>query len=236
MSTLDSPPEHIRKAFRDFLISRGSIHGLDEELKRSTFYLETLEDFISQQEAKEFEKLKAQSTHLAEEDKAEFWSYYYPVHWDEIFRSNLRSSFLISLMATTENYLNEVCRDAGIIARAPIKLSDLRGTVLEKVPLFLEKFAGFKQPTPVLWRKLSRIYDIRNVFIHSGGFIGAYQHQVRVRQFIKTSGGVTETNDFLTLKREFGLSALHVVRELSEAIAGEMKALRQRIEQEEGKK
>jgi hypothetical protein len=224
--------------FREYLISNGGISSYTqrEELKRLKFYLETFEHFISQQESSEIVALEADSAHLNEEDKSEFWSWYYPVHWDEIFRTNLRSSFLISLMSLTESHLTEVCRDVAIIARTPITISDLRGSLLEKARLFLERFASFKQPTPDLWSRMFRIYDIRNVFVHNGGYLPASNHEARVRHFIRASSGVAETNGSLTLKKEFCPFVLDVVTKLSEAISAELVALRRRTQLFESRK
>jgi hypothetical protein len=239
MPSLGPPPDHIRDAFRDYLIHHGGTAGLSglgraEEIKRFKFYLDTFEDFVSRQESEEIASLEAHAAQLSEEGRSEFWSWYYPVHWDEIFRTNLRSSFLVSLVSLIESQLIQVSRDAAVIARTPIQVSDLKGSLLERARLFLEKFAAFQQPTDNVWAKLSQIYDIRNVFVHHAGFLPAYNHEKRTRQFIQSSDMLTETNGSLNLKREFCIYALAVAQEFLDAIGSESSALCSRVQKFEG--
>ena len=239
MPNFGPPPDHIQDAFRDHLIRHGGATGLarlgyTEEVNRFKFYLDTLENFISQQESDEIVALEADAAHLTDDARDEFWSWYYPVHWDEIFRTNLRSSFLVSLVSMIESQLSEVCRDVEVIARTPIQAGDLKGSLLERTHLFLEKFGAFQQPTAEVWAKFSRIYDIRNVFVHHAGFLPAYNHENRTRQFIEGGKMITETNGTLTIKREFCVDALRVAQELLDAIAGELSALCSRVQMFEG--
>lgn len=70
-------------------------------------------------------------------------------------------------------------RTEHVMVRRP-HIGELRGSILEKARLFLEKFAGFKQPGPDLWSQVSRLYDIRNIFVHSSGYLSRSSHEVRV--------------------------------------------------------
>lgn len=239
MPTLGPPPDYVRDAFRDYLIHYGGAKGLSglghaEEIKRFKFYLDTFEDFISRQESEEIASLEADAAHLSEEGHSEFWSWYYPVHWDEIFRTNLRSSFLVSLVSLIESQLTEVSRDVTVIARTPIQVTDLKGSLLERTRLFLERFGSFHEPSAEVWEKLSQIYDVRNVFVHHAGFLPAYNHKERTRQFIQNSNVLSETNGSLNLKREFCIYALDVGHEFLDAIASELSALCNRVQRFEG--
>lgn len=234
MSTLASPPDHIREAFRrDLIERRGSAGafglGYSEELKRYEFYLNTVEDFISEQEAVEIAALEQDAAKLSEEGKGEFWSYYYPVHWDEIFRSNLRPTFLISLISFIEGQLHTVCRDVEIIARSPISATDLRGGFLEKSRLFLDKFGGFQESDAQIWANVSRIYDVRNVFVHHAGYLPAYNHEKRLRQFIQSTGGLVAGHDYLSLSKDFCPFALRVTEEFFNAVSRDLAALCERV-------
>src|SRR3990172_5482864 len=100
MPKIPDPPEHVRVEFRRYLIERGggtgfSSYGPEEELRRFRLYCNTFEKFIFDQESAEMAVLDARAKGLPEDARWEFWSKYRPVHWDEIFRETLRSSFLI---------------------------------------------------------------------------------------------------------------------------------------------
>ena len=239
MPTLGPPPDDVRDAFRDFLIRYGGTAGPsglghEEEIKRFKFCLETFEEFISRQEFEEVASLEAQAAKFSETGRSEFWSWYYPVHWDEIFRTNLRSSFLTSLVSLIESQLTEVCRDVAVIARTPIQVGDLKGSLLERAHLFLGKFGGFEQPTAEAWTKVLQVYDIRNVFVHHAGFLPAYNHEKRVRQFIQTTSMLSEATGFLTLKQEFCVYALDVAEMLLHASTTDLTALCNRVQRFEG--
>lgn len=239
MPSLEPPPDHLRDAFREYLIRHGGTEGISglghaEEIKRFKFYLQTFEVFISRQESQEKASLEAKAAELSEEVRGEFWSWYYPVHWDEIFRTTLRSSFLISLVSRVELQLTEVCRDVAVVARTPITVNDLKGGLLERARLFLEKFGGFQEPSAEVWARFSQINDIRNVFVHHGGFLPSYNHEKRVRQFVQISGSMTETNGFLTLEQEFCPRAVEVARQVMNAVATEFTALCGRAQRFEG--
>jgi hypothetical protein len=79
--------------FRRYLIdgNGGALVGeFAEPIKRLRYYIETREKFISDQEITEVNALGTEAEKLKEKARGEFWSWYYPVHWDEIFRTNLR--------------------------------------------------------------------------------------------------------------------------------------------------
>lgn len=235
MPDLPEPPDHVRAAFREHLIEHGGSQsnyfglGHNEEIKRLRFYLETFENFISEEESAELASLQAKATKLSIDAESEFWSWYYPVHWDDIFRTNLRSSFLISLMSVIESRTTEVCRDVALIARTPIQVNDLKGALLERAQLFLDKFARFSKPTAETWRKVYRVYDVRNVFVHYAGFLPPYKHHNRIRQFMQASGGIKETNGTLLLTREFCPLVLDTAQLFLEDIFTELSLLCDRV-------
>src|SRR6185436_4007495 len=72
------------------------------------FYLETLESFIEGEREREISRLSKHVEHLSSDDQGEFWAWHYPVHWDEIFANQLRSSFIVTLMSLAESHLGMV--------------------------------------------------------------------------------------------------------------------------------
>lgn len=145
MTNTDPPSDEFRELFRQELILENgafglSILGYEEEINRFRYYLETLEKYISAEEDQEIQSLSAQAAKVPETRRGEFWAWNYPVHWDEIFRTNLRSSFLISflisLLSFFEVHLARACENVKITARVPISFSELQGSLLERARLF----------------------------------------------------------------------------------------------------
>jgi hypothetical protein len=236
MSDLNPPPKYIREAFRRELIRRrGSVGafglGYADEIKRFAFYLKTVEAFISEQEAAEIAKLKQNAAGLSEESKGEFWSYYYPVHWNEIFRSNLRPSFLISLISFIETQLRAICRDVEIIARTPISATVIKGGLLERSRRFLETFADLSEADAQKWTNISLIYDVRNVFVHHAGYVPEFNHEKRLRQSMQSLiPGIAASNDHLTLGDEFCPFTLRTTEEFLDAISKDLASLCERLD------
>jgi len=235
MSKIPDPPERVRAEFRRYLIERGGAagfapYGPKEELKRFRFYLHTLEKFISDQEAAELAILDAKAKDLAEEARSEFWSHYYPVHWDEIFRETLRSSFLISLISFVEVTLMQLCRDVDVIAKAPLSANDIKGTVLERSQVFLRTFGGFTAPSDDQWTTLSRIYDVRNVLIHNGGALYASRHESRVMQFANSVPGLVETHGRLEVKPAFASFTLDLIDQFVASLQTQLGELCRRVQ------
>ena len=101
-------------------------------LERLKFYLETLEAFIDSELEKEMSNLKRQAEHIPDEDKGEFWAWHYPVHWEHIFASQLRASFVVTLMSLAESHLGMVAKQVSEIASTSVKSADLRGSLFER--------------------------------------------------------------------------------------------------------
>jgi hypothetical protein len=91
-----------------------SLHGLE-------FYLHTLEQFIEGECRQEISDLKRYADQLPEDRQGEFWAWHYPAHWDEIFASQLRSSFVVALVSLAESHVGMVAEQACEIAGTPPK-------------------------------------------------------------------------------------------------------------------
>ena len=237
---IDDPPKYIRDLFRDQLIQSGGeytfgIYSLSEEISHFRFYLETLERFIASQEKSEIERLKEQAKNLSEDQRSEFWAWYYPVHWDEIFGSRIRSSFLISLVSFAETQLNQICRDTAVITRSGIKSNDLKGSILERSRKFLEIFGKFTKPPKLEWSFITRIYDVRNVLVHNNGSIFRYQHQKRLSQFVNEQSDLSQTHDFIEIEKGFCIFCLEKIESFLQELREEVKDLCDRVKRFESK-
>jgi hypothetical protein len=123
--------------------TNGGPSEIVDQLARFRFYIETLEKFISDQETAEVVSLETEAGKLNEKARGEFWARHYPVHWNEIFRTTLRSSFLISVMSFEETTVTLICGDVQIITRAKIGVHDLWGNPwVETLPRSFREFHG----------------------------------------------------------------------------------------------
>lgn len=237
MKTND-PPDYLQNAFRDELIESGAEHAfgvssLSEEISRFRFYLQTLEEFIASQKRSEINSLDEETRSLPADQRPGFWAWYYPVHWDEIFATRLRSSFLISLISFAETQLSQICRDTGIIARSGLRMNDLRGNILERSRTFLEVFGEFGKPLKPQWELVARICDVRNALVHNNGRILGYQHEKRLCQFVSVQSGLSQEHDIIEIEKEFCVFCLDKIESFVRALREELKDLCERVKRSE---
>ncbi|WP_417661231.1 hypothetical protein [Pseudomonas sp.] len=163
-----SPPPHIIENAHKRLaqeMGRTARWLTTENLSELRHFLETLENFITQEERKEIEALEPHATSEG------FWEYYYPYQWQQIIGDQLRKSFIVSLMSSAEFHLNLLCRDVAIIAKASITHEDLKGSTIARARKFLDAFSGFTAPKEALWELISDIYTLRNSIVHNSAII-----------------------------------------------------------------
>ena len=240
MSTINDQPELYKEYFRDELIRSGGEHefgvfSLSEEMSRMRIYLETMEGFIGDQKQNEIRQLEEQAKDMTAEEKSEFWSWYYPVHWDEMFASRLRSSFLILLVSFTESYLNQVCRDVAVIVRSAVKCSDLKGSGLGCSKKFLKKVGKFNNPSNDDWEIINCICDIRNVIVHNESSMFQYKKEKRLRQFVNKHPALSELSDYIELEKDFCFFCLERINFFLKTYQNEVLELCERVKMVESK-
>jgi hypothetical protein len=196
------------KDSREELInSRGELNiwllARQEEIKGMRFYLQTMEDFIEKERKREIDELEQKAKDLTEEQQSDFWSWNYPLHWEEIFESRLRSSFLISLISFLEIQLNHVCSDVAVIVRSALSISDIKGSIIERSKKFLQNFGNFNNFSSDEWKMLTDIYYIRNVVVHANGIIPNSQKTENLFKFINKQPAISESNGFVEIGRDF---------------------------------
>lgn len=184
-----------------------------DALERLAFYLETIEGFIHQEKSAEVADLKRRAEGFAVEHQGEFWAWHYPVHWDEIFASQLRSSFVVTLLSLVESNVGMVSEQTREIARVSIRPQDLRGGPIERGQKFLLSLAGFSRPVPKEWEMLLELRDVRNCIVHANSRMWDSTKQKRLRSLIGRRPGLQASQDVLNLGPEFPRYGLKVVRE-----------------------
>ena len=192
------------------------------------FYLKTLEEFIAHEREGEIAELKPHADALPKDTRSDFWAWHYPVHWDEILASQLRSSFVVTVISLAESHLGMVCEHACKIAGAPLKAADLRGGPFERNRKCLEALAGFRQPDTKTWEAILAIRDIRNCIVHANSRISDSSAPQRLRELVGRLPGITTAYEVVELSPEFPSHALSTVRSFVDALYEEASALCER--------
>lgn len=204
------------RQIREDYLSGGGIFGrfiypYHEEIKKSRFFLETLEEFVEKSEGYEVSDLQKGLSGLSPEALDEFWQWHYPMQWEELFSNRIRASFIMQLCSFLEGEMKEICGRISVIARSPIKVSDLQGSTLSRPKKFLAAFGRFEIPTEENWTLVERIFDVRNVMVHEGGFAGTYRNLKKMKDFAGRVPGLTFENSHIKVRREFCEYCLSVV-------------------------
>ncbi len=188
---------------RDFLTGGGFFGPFltTDELGKSRMFIDTMEDFIHKSEEGEVASLAEGVDHLTPDQKDEFWQWHYPIHWQEVFATRIRSGFVIQLCSFVEGQLEEICRRIELIARVPLKLRDLHGSTLSNARKYMEAFGKFTIPSEVEWQVIERIFYVRNVFVHQRGYMG--QHEKKIIELAGTVPGLKFEHSSIELDRGF---------------------------------
>lgn len=188
-----------------------AIRGLD-------VYLRTLEKFICEKKSQEVSQLKRHADRLSEKAQGEFWAWHYPVHWEEIFASQLRSSFIVSIVSLAESHVGMVSEQALEIAQVPRKPGHPRGGFFERHRKFLQTFAEFQRPSHSSWDAMFSIRDIRNCIVHANSRLYNSQREERIRSLVDSLPGLTASYDVLEFAPEFPAWALREIRTFIDAL------------------
>ncbi|WP_029918782.1 hypothetical protein [Nevskia soli] len=169
-----------------------------DNLSELRLFLDTLENFIENEERRDVEALKPHAKY------PDFWADHYPYQWQQIIGSQLRQSFLVSLMSATEFHLGMLSRDAASIVQTPISHDDLKGSMLTRSKKFLEAFAHFSAPSHSSWEIIGDLYALRNSIVHNAALVDADRNEGRIAAMMKRSPGISQPSaGMLEMKREF---------------------------------
>jgi len=168
-------------------------------LEGLNFYLKTLEGFIESERGQEIAALKQDADALPNHARADFWAWHYPVHWDEIFASQLRSSFVVTVISLAESNVGVVSEEACEIAGTPLKAGDLRGGLFERHRKCLEALAGFTGPDAKTWEAVLGVRDIRNCIVHANSRIMESTAPDRLKALVGKLPGITSQYDVVEL-------------------------------------
>lgn len=191
-------------------------------------FLTTTEDFIAKEEAREIGILEK---HSGSSDP-DFWAHHYPFEWQDVIGSQLRKSFVVSLMSLAEFHVGLLCRDVATITEAKITIEDLRGNVFSRARKFLETFAGFTFPTQGEWEFVGDLYALRNNIVHNAALVDTDRNAARLEAFMKKAPGISNPSaGFLKIEKGFCLYILDQVEKFLRDVHAEYVALCGSVEQ-----
>jgi len=225
------PTEQHREMFRQEILQGMGIIGplnASEELKRSRFFIETMEQFIASSETAEIKQLEAEAQSLSEDAKDEFWQWNYPIHWQDIFGVRIRSAFCAQLCSQVEATQGDIAHHVQVIERCAIEVKNIKGSTLEQHKLYLTAFAKFEGPLAELWTEMGFVFRIRNVHIHQQGYAGEIAQDKAFSQFLSSLSEVSTQNNFIELKAGSCIALLEITERFHSALIAEYEAYRQR--------
>lgn len=177
-------------------------------------YLQTLEKFIESERSAEIHALEKHAGELPDNARSDFWAWNYPVHWDDIFATQLRCSFLVTLVSLVESHVSVVASEARGVARAPLSPRELQGEHLERHRKYFEKILGFQLPGSSLWSDMHDLSELRNRVVHAQNSAHAEdpKKQARLLQLAKNFPGISVENSSFQFSAEFPLAAINRVK------------------------
>ena len=189
-------------------------------------FLQTVEGFIAREESQEVADIEREFGECVD------WAEHYPWHWQDIIGSQLRQSYVVSLMSATEWHLKSICSEVNGILQAAVEPDDLKGGTLSRTRKFLTKIAKFSKPSTTMWDDVANIYLLRNILVHNTGmFDGEKKGQVAaiMRQF----PGIKLESGFVRFGPKFCRSVHQRVEGFFKDLQGEYVRLCQRLARSE---
>ena len=205
----------------------GPLFGSDEFF-RARFFIEKMESYIESSEAAEVTELETRTVALSDDEKQDFWSWNYPIHWEDIFGTRIRSALCIQICSHVEAVLGDVAHRVKVIERCGAPKRPDSGSMLEKHLAFLTTKANFGQPSALQWERMGYISKIRNIFVHSQGHNNKYSEDLKFTQFLSHLPHVGLEHDFIELKAGSCTAILEIAEQFCKSLRDEYEAYRKR--------
>jgi hypothetical protein len=130
-----------------------------------------------------------------------------------------------------ERNINLFCRDIGIVAQTKVGLNDLKGSLLQRTSVLLQRLVGFQRPTTDTWEKLQKMYEVRNALVHYGDYVEPIQLQNRLKEFLQQAKGIKVVQGFFNISSEFCQEVYDTIQGCFAELHQEQRALWQRVNQ-----
>jgi hypothetical protein len=218
VSKLPPIPDYIVTDTRRYLLDdKGSMARLlvQDDIDELRLFRGTLEKFIEEEEAGE---IAALAKH-AEPDDGEFWAAHYPYQWQQIIGSQLRKSFVVSLVSLAEFHIGLLCRDVATVTEAKITPDDLKGPLFIRARKFLETFAQFEAPSQAEWEFIGDLYSLRNSIVHNAALVDVDRNSARIEAFMRKAPGLSVPSaGMLKMENSFCVFAFEGVNSFLEVL------------------
>lgn len=221
----------------DLLAGRGKqweVSSPREELEKLRFFARHIELLVDQAEESEMGSLKASVQHLSKDRQDEFWLWNYPVHWDEIFRSAIRNSLIVTLATFLETYLDGLCKNVGLVTKCDSNSMDRKGSTLARTRRFLKDVGQFERPSPSGWEDVDTFFKIRNVVVHTAGLAVGSKYEKVIEGFCSGRTDIRLSYGTLEIEPEFFEFAIDMFVAFVEQLESEFVALCERTRRFEG--
>jgi len=228
------PTELYRETFRQGVLQGTVIGGpLDaaEELRRSRFFIKTMEQYIASSERTEVKQLEAEAQALSDEVKDEFWQWNYPIHWQDIFGVRIRSAFCAQLCSQVEAALGDIAHRIQVIERCSALGKNKKfkkGSTLDKHKRYFTQYAKFDGPEDELWLRMGFVFRIRNAHVHNQGYAGDIDRDNAFGHFLSSLPQISTQNNFIELKAGSCIALLEITERFNNALLEEYEVYRQR--------
>jgi hypothetical protein len=183
--------------------ARWEISSPRDELEEFRFFARKIESLINQAEQSEVESLQQSVQHLPKDTQDEFWMQYYPVHWNDIFRSTIRGSVVVSLATFLETFVERLSYHVAIVTKSELRSADLKGSTLERARKFLQAVGNFQKPISSVWDEIGLFFKIRNVIVHNAGFTTKSHYEKAIEKFCQNRSDIRVHNGVVEIKPEF---------------------------------
>lgn len=186
----------------------------DAALKSAAHYIHAVETnlpTIGEHEYKEIQELvenPSEDAWLSHEDYEKFHDEI-TARIEQNYIPALRYSFVTFLHTLYETQLFRVCSVLKEDKNLPIAVSELRGSAIDQVKLFLTRFSEIDVATFSTWATLQDFQKVRDTVTHTNGRVSGSRHEERLKRL--KLPGFSIKNDSIDLTVEFAVEYLTVI-------------------------
>ncbi|MGV7222779.1 MAG: hypothetical protein ACQ9MH_14780 [Nitrospinales bacterium] len=113
----------------------------------------------------------------------------------------IRISFIMLLFSCFEKNIDRICDAIKKQKKLQINRADLSGGLIKSAKKYLQVFGHFDHSYIEEWATIEGLYDIRNVFVHGGGYIKKANlgSKKRLNNLLIMNIGLTEHKDQISI-------------------------------------
>lgn len=200
------------------------INFANQEFLEFCRYARSVERLVDQAEQEELRSLEPQAESLPEHDRQEFWAWNYPVHWDEVVRTTFRASTVTAFISFIETTITHTASDVRRITQETLKVNNFHGGQIQKCVLYLKRFGAF-EITEAVMLPLDGIVQVRNVLVHTNGYLDQSDRSNKVRGMIGRVPGLNEDSGRISVGKDYVEYCLATGQELLSLLLAQTKQL-----------